>query len=100
MDALDIKLNDAFPGKVVRKDLLHEIKRAVNVPSFVLEFLLSRYCASEDPEEIEEGKKAVLPIMFRRIWKNGRILASLSIFRQAKSSLNVLTILNIMASIT
>lgn len=60
MNALDIKLNVAFPGKVVRKDLLHEIKRAVNVPSFVLEFLLSRYCASEDPEEIEEGKKAVL----------------------------------------
>lgn len=60
MDVLDIKLNEAFPGKVVRKDLLHEIKRAVNVPSFILEFLLSRYCASEDPEEIEEGKKAVL----------------------------------------
>lgn len=60
MNALDIKLNEAFPGKVVRKDLLHEIKRAVNVPSFVLEYLLSRYCASEDPEEIEEGKKAVL----------------------------------------
>lgn len=60
MNALDIKLNEAFHGKVVRKDLLHEIKRAVNVPSFVLEFLLSRYCASEDPEEIEEGKKAVL----------------------------------------
>ena len=60
MNALDIKLNEAVPGKVVRKDLLHEIKRAVNVPSFVLEFLLSRYCASEDPEEIEEGKKAVL----------------------------------------
>lgn len=63
MDRLDIKLNEAFPGKVVRKDLLHEIKRAVNVPSFVLEFLLSRYCASEDPEEIEEGKKAVLQII-------------------------------------
>ena len=60
MNTLDIKLNEAFPGKVVRKDLLHEIKRAVNVPSFVLEFLLSRYCASEDPDEIEEGKKAVL----------------------------------------
>lgn len=60
MNKLDVKLNEAFPGKVVRKDLLHEIKRAVNVPSFVLEFLLSRYCASEDPEEIEEGKKAVL----------------------------------------
>lgn len=60
MDVIDIKLSEAFPGKVVRKDLLHEIKRAVNVPSFVLEFFLSRYCASEDPEEIEEGKKAVL----------------------------------------
>lgn len=60
MNNLDKKLNEAFPGKVVRKDLLHEIKRAVNVPSFVLEFLLSRYCASDDPEEIEEGKKAVL----------------------------------------
>ena len=57
MNDLDIKLHEAFPGKVVRKDLLHEIKRAVNVPSFVLEFLLSRYCASEDPDEIEEGKK-------------------------------------------
>lgn len=60
MDKLDIKLNECFPGKVVRKDLLHQIKKAVNVPSFVLEFLLSRYCASEDPEEVEEGKKAVL----------------------------------------
>lgn len=66
MNNLDIKLNQNFPGKVVRKDLLHEIKRAVNVPSFVLEFLLSRYCASDDLEEIEEGKKAVL----RTIEKN------------------------------
>ena len=65
MNNLDIKLNEAFPGKVVRKDLLHEIKRAVNVPSFVLEFLLSRYCASEDPDEIEEGKKAVLQTIER-----------------------------------
>lgn len=65
MNKLDAKLVDLFPGKVVRKDLLHEIKRAVNVPSFVLEFLLSRYCASDDPEEIEEGKKAVLKIIER-----------------------------------
>ena len=58
MNILDNKLNQSFPGKVVRKDLLHEIKKAVNVPSYVLEFLLSRYCASDDPEEVEEGKKA------------------------------------------
>ena len=65
MDKLDIKLNEYFPGKVVRKDLLHQIKKAVNVPSFVLEFLLSRYCASEDPDEVEEGKKAVLQTIER-----------------------------------
>ena len=59
MDILDIKLNEAFPGKVVRKDLLHDLRKTSNVPSFVLEFFLSKYCASEDPEEIEEGKKAV-----------------------------------------
>lgn len=59
MDKLDTKLNEAFPGKVVRKDLLHDLRKTSNVPSFVLEFFLSKYCASEDPEEIEEGKKAV-----------------------------------------
>lgn len=59
MDNLDKKLNEAFPGKAVRKDLLHDLRKTSNVPSFVLEFFLSRYCASEDPEEIEEGKKAV-----------------------------------------
>lgn len=59
MDKLDIKLNEAFPGKVVRKDLLHDLRKTSNVPSFVLEFFLSKYCASEDSEEIEEGKKAV-----------------------------------------
>lgn len=59
MDILDKKLNEAFPGKVVRKDLLHDLRKTSNVPSFVLEFFLSRYCASEDPEEVEEGKKAV-----------------------------------------
>jgi ATP-dependent Lon protease len=60
MDALDAKLNDAFDGKVVRKDLLHRIKKGTNVPTFVLEFLLARYCASNDPTEIQEGLEAVL----------------------------------------
>jgi ATP-dependent Lon protease len=60
MDELDAKLNDAFDGKVVRKDLLHRIKKGTNVPTFVLEFLLARYCASNDPTEIQEGLEAVL----------------------------------------
>jgi len=63
MDVLDRKLNDIFPGKVVRKDLVHQIKKAANVPSFVLEFLLSKYCATDDPDEIEAGKKAVLEVV-------------------------------------
>lgn len=62
-DILDKKLNDVFPGKVVRKDLVHDIKKAANVPSFVLEFLLSKYCASDDIQEIEAGKKAVLEVI-------------------------------------
>lgn len=60
MDALDLKLNEVFEGKVVRKDLLHRIKKGTNVPTFVLEFLLARYCASNDPAEIQAGMEAVL----------------------------------------
>lgn len=60
MDPLDSKLLDAFSGKVVRKDLLHRIKKGTNVPTFVLEFLLARYCASDEPTEIQAGLEAVL----------------------------------------
>ena len=60
MDELDQKLTAAFDGKVVRKDLLHRIKKGTNVPTFVLEFLLARYCASDDPAEIQAGMEAVL----------------------------------------
>jgi hypothetical protein len=60
MDALDQKLLEHFDGKVVRKDLLHRIKKGTNVPTFVLEFLLARYCASDEPAEIQAGLEAVL----------------------------------------
>jgi ATP-dependent Lon protease len=60
MDKLDRQLNDIFEGKVVRKDLLHRIKKGTNVPTFVLEFLLAKYCASDDPLEIDAGMEAVL----------------------------------------
>ena len=60
MDELDKKLNDTLGGKVVRKDLLHRIKKGTNVPTFVLEFLLARYCASDEPAEIQAGMEAVL----------------------------------------
>ncbi|WP_219012194.1 BREX system Lon protease-like protein BrxL [Shewanella algae] len=60
MDKIDQKLNALFDGKVVRKDLVHRIKKGTNVPTFVLEFLLARYCASDDEAEIQAGMEAVL----------------------------------------
>jgi len=60
MDELDKKVTGIFDGKVVRKDLLHRIKKGTNVPTFVLEFLLARYCASDDDAEIQGGLEAVL----------------------------------------
>lgn len=60
MDALDQKLNTTFDGKVLRKDLLHRIKKGTNVPTFVLEFLLAKYCASNDQAELDAGMEAVL----------------------------------------
>ena len=60
MDELDKKLNAVFDGKVLRKDLLHRIKKGTNVPSFVLEFLLARYCASDQQAEMDAGMEAVL----------------------------------------
>ncbi len=59
-DQLDTKLLAAFDGKVVRKDLLHRIKKGTNVPTFVLEFLLARFCASDNQAEIDAGMEAVL----------------------------------------
>jgi len=58
-DPLDEKLLRVFPGKVVRKDLLHQIRGGENVPSYVLEYLLGKYCASDDPKEVEIGLAAV-----------------------------------------
>jgi ATP-dependent Lon protease len=59
MDELDTKLNDVFAGRVVRKDLVQQVKKGTNVPTFVLEFLLAKYCASNDPDEIKAGIEAV-----------------------------------------
>jgi ATP-dependent Lon protease len=58
-DALDQKLTKAFDGKVVRKDLVRKVKVGANVPVFVLEFLLGKYCASSDEMAIQMGLKVV-----------------------------------------
>ena len=59
MNELSSKLNKVFSGRVVRKDLVQRAKKGTNAPTFVLEFLLARYCATDDPDEIEAGMTAV-----------------------------------------
>jgi len=69
-DVLDEKLSRVFSGRVVRKDLLHEIRGGENVPSYVLEYLLGRYCASNDPQEIEVGKSAVKDTLAKNYFRH------------------------------
>jgi ATP-dependent Lon protease len=59
MDALDELANDAYTGRVVRKDLVRQVKVGANVPVYVLEFLLGKYCASDDPAAIATGLEVV-----------------------------------------
>lgn len=58
-DELDDKANRIFAGKVVRKDLVRKVKVGANVPVFVLEYLLGKYCASSDEMAIQMGLSVV-----------------------------------------
>ena len=59
LDELDKLAAEAFPGLVVRKDLLRRMRSAFGVPAFVIEFLLGKYCASTEEETIREGLEFV-----------------------------------------
>lgn len=59
LDELDKKAAEAFPGHIVRKDLVRRFRGQFPVPTYVVEFMLGRYCASTDPQEIEEGLQMV-----------------------------------------
>src|SRR5450756_82175 len=63
LDAIDEKAAQSFPGLTVRKDLLRRVRSAYSVPMFVIEFLLGKYCASTDPQVIEEGLDFVRGIL-------------------------------------
>lgn len=60
---LDKKLNNAFAGRVVRKDLTKLIKEGANVPVYVLEYLLGMYAATDDEDSINEGVERVKKIL-------------------------------------
>ena len=55
LDGLDQRAAKAFDGYLVRKDLVRKYARQYPVPTYVVEFLLGRYCATTDEREIEEG---------------------------------------------
>lgn len=59
MPELDQKAASVFAGKVVRKDLVRKVKVGANVPVFVLEYLLGKYCATDDPAAMNAGLKIV-----------------------------------------
>ncbi len=59
MPGLDKKAAAVFAGKVVRKDLVRKVKVGANVPVFVLEYLLGKYCATDDLAAIDAGLKVV-----------------------------------------
>jgi len=60
---LDQKALTEFSGRVVRKDLVQDIKSGVNVPTYVLEYLLGQYCATDDEEALKEGVETVKKIL-------------------------------------
>lgn len=71
LDVLDRKAENTLEGYIVRKDLVRTFARQFPVPTYVVEFLLGRYCASTDPEEIEEGIEIVERQLSSRTVKAG-----------------------------
>ena len=63
LSELDQKINDVFGGAVVRKDLVKAVKGNAIVPSFVLEYLLGQYAASDDEATIQSGIESVRKIL-------------------------------------
>ncbi|HMW39644.1 MAG TPA: BREX system Lon protease-like protein BrxL [Saprospiraceae bacterium] len=63
MNELDQKINLHFPGLVVRKDLVKTVKGNAIVPSYVLEYLLGQYCATNDEVTIQTGIETVKEIL-------------------------------------
>lgn len=63
MTTLDDKINQHFAGLVVRKDLVKTVKGNAIVPSYVLEYLLGQYCATNDEATIQSGIETVKEIL-------------------------------------
>ncbi len=63
MTELDKKITECFPGLVVRKDLVKAVKGNAIVPTYVLEYLLGQYCATNDEATIQTGIETVKEVL-------------------------------------
>ena len=88
---LQQKVMNAFIGKVVRKDLAFLVKGGLPVPTYVLEYLLGQYCASDDEEVINDGLEKVKQVIknnyVHRARENGkhRIIDKVTVILNEKS---------------
>ena len=71
MDQIDKKAASSLEGYLVRKDLVRTFSRQFPVPTYVVEFLLGRYCASTEQDEIDEGLEIVQRQLKSRTVKAG-----------------------------
>ena len=71
LDELDELAADVFEGFLVRKDLAQQFRGQYPVPTYVGEFLLGRYCATTDPDEIAQGLAVVERAMKERTVRAG-----------------------------
>lgn len=71
MDRIDQVVTEQLEGLVVRKDLADKFRGRFSVPTYVGEFLIGKYCATSDEDEIQEGLEQVERLLSKRVVRTG-----------------------------
>lgn len=71
MDRVDEVVTEQLEGLVVRKDLAEKFKGRFSVPTYVGEFLIGKYCATSNEEDIQDGLEQVETLLSRRVVRTG-----------------------------
>ncbi len=85
MNELDKKINQHFGGKVVRKDLTKLVKGNAIVPTYVLEYLLGQYCATDDEPTIAQGVETVKSVIAKHFVHRDEAQLIKATIRETKS---------------
>ena len=93
MDDLDKKLYESFAGRVVKKGATKLVKGFSNVPTFVLEYLLGTYCASDSDADIDAGIEQVKQILTNNYVRNDEVELVKSRIRE-NGSYNVIDVVD------